>query len=69
MLPNSIIDVSAFMDSMVDVELMDECAKELSNRFVDLKPTKILTVATTGLVIALPMAKYLQGKIVRRAQR
>jgi xanthine phosphoribosyltransferase len=58
-LPNSIIDVSSFMDSMVDVNLMDDCAKELVNRFADLKPSKILTVATTGLVIALPMAKYL----------
>lgn len=28
------------------------------------KPTKILTVATTGLVIALPMAKYLQVPVV-----
>jgi xanthine phosphoribosyltransferase len=63
-LPNDIIDVSAFMDSMVDVELMDECAKELSNRFMDLKPNKVITVATTGLVIALPMAKYLQVPLV-----
>jgi xanthine phosphoribosyltransferase len=31
---------------------------------MDLKPTKILTVATTGLVIALPMAKYLQVPVV-----
>lgn len=28
-LPNGIIDVSAFMDSMVDVSLMDECADEM----------------------------------------
>lgn len=63
-LPNDIIDVSAFMDSMVDVNLMDECAKELSQRFVSEKPTKILTVATTGLVVALPMAKYLQVPVV-----
>jgi len=28
-LPNDIIDVSTFMDSMVDVALMDECADEL----------------------------------------
>jgi xanthine phosphoribosyltransferase len=28
------------------------------------KPTKILTIATTGLVIALPMAKYLQVPVV-----
>jgi xanthine phosphoribosyltransferase len=38
---------------------MDECAEELANRFVNMKPTKILTVATTGLVIAIPMSKYL----------
>mmetsp|Transcript_17687 Transcript_17687/g.27293 ORF Transcript_17687/g.27293 Transcript_17687/m.27293 type:complete len:716 (+) Transcript_17687:204-2351(+) len=63
-LPNDIIDVSTFMDSQVDVELMDECAKELANRFMQSKPTKILTVATTGLVIALPMAKYLQVPVV-----
>jgi len=59
-LPNNIIDVSSFMDSMVDVNLMDECGIELGKRFVEMKPTKILTVATTGLVIAIPMAKYLQ---------
>ena len=47
-LPNDIIDVSAFMDSMVDVNLMDECAGELANRFEFTKPTKILTIATTG---------------------
>jgi xanthine phosphoribosyltransferase len=63
-LPNDIIDVSAFMDSKVDVNLMDDCAKELASRFVALKPSKIVTVATTGLVIALPMAKYLQVPVV-----
>jgi xanthine phosphoribosyltransferase len=63
-LPNDIVDVSAFMDSMVDVNLMDECAKELAQRFVNEKPSKILTVATTGLVLALPMAKYLQVPVV-----
>ena len=63
-LPNDIVDVSAFMDSNIDVNLMDECAKELSQMFVSQKPNKILTVATTGLVIALPMAKYLQVPVV-----
>ena len=31
-LPNSIIDVSKFMDSQVDVNLMDDCAKELVSK-------------------------------------
>jgi len=47
-LQNDIIDVSAFMDSMVDVDLMDECGDELAQRLQDTKPTKILTAATTG---------------------
>lgn len=63
-LPNNIIDVSQFMDSKVDVNLMDDCAKELSERFEWMRPSKILTVATTGLVIAIPMAKYLQVPVV-----
>lgn len=63
-LPNDIIDVSEFMDSKIDVNLMDECASDLANRFSKYKPTKILTVATTGLVIAIPMAKYLQVPVV-----
>lgn len=97
-LPNGIIDVSAFMDSMVDVSLMDDCADEMvrvlrefdlyfsgqlffitnlftllllkylannqAKRFVQEKPSKILTAATTGLVFAIPMAKYLQVPVV-----
>jgi xanthine phosphoribosyltransferase len=35
-----------------------------ADRFAQEKPTKILTVATTGLVIALPLAKYLQVPVV-----
>ncbi|GKZ00485.1 hypothetical protein MPSEU_001001000 [Mayamaea pseudoterrestris] len=69
-LPNNIVDVSAFMDSMVDVDLMEDCAKELSERCMTLQPTKILTVATTGLVIALPMGKHLSvGVVYARKER
>jgi len=69
-LPNNIVDVSKFMDSMIDVNLMDECAAELAERFLDLKPTKVLTVATTGLVAAIPISKYLQVPCVyARKQR
>jgi hypothetical protein len=53
LLPNDIIDVSSFMDACVDVNLMDQCGKELADRFVSAKPSKILTIATTGLVIAI----------------
>lgn len=69
-LPNDIVDVSSFMDAFVDVNLMDECAKHLAERFSKTKPSKILTIATTGLVVAIPMAKYLQVPLVyARKQR
>ena len=49
---------------------MDQCGKDLADRFVSAKPSKILTIATTGLVIAIPMAKYLQVPLVyARKQR
>jgi xanthine phosphoribosyltransferase len=70
LLPNDIIDVSSFMNGAVDVNLMDQCGKDLADRFVSAKPSKILTIATTGLVIAIPMAKYLQVPLVyARKQR
>ena len=56
-LPNGIIDVSTFMESNVDAGLADECAGELAGRFRDGRVTKILTVATTGLVLGMPMAR------------
>ena len=59
MLPNDIIDVSSFMDAYVDVDLMDECGKDLAERFVRSKPNKILTIATTGLVIAIRKSFFL----------
>ena len=58
------VDVSAFMDSMVDVNLMDDCAKELADWCEMFKPTKILTIATKGFVIAITMARYLQVPVV-----
>eukprot|EP00639_Heterosigma_akashiwo_P007639 CAMPEP_0194594330 /NCGR_PEP_ID=MMETSP0292-20121207/24160_1 /TAXON_ID=39354 /ORGANISM="Heterosigma akashiwo, Strain CCMP2393" /LENGTH=783 /DNA_ID=CAMNT_0039453701 /DNA_START=63 /DNA_END=2414 /DNA_ORIENTATION=- len=69
-LPNGIIDVSAFLDSNVDVNLMEECAEELAGRFLRGRPNKILTMATTGLALALPMAARLQVPVVyARKQR
>jgi len=44
----------------VDVALMEACAIDLANRVVESRPTKILTLATTGLVLALPLARVLQ---------
>jgi len=62
-LPNGIVDVSSFVTEEVDVDLMDACAAELARRFQNLRATKILTVATTGLVLALPLGRLLQVRL------
>ena len=62
--PTQILDVSSFMNSLIDVDLMWDAAEELSARFVTMRPTKILTVATSGLILAIPMGKILQVPVV-----
>ena len=47
---------------MPHLSAIENCPQ--SERFMETKPTKIMTIATTGLVIALPMAKYLQVPVV-----
>jgi xanthine phosphoribosyltransferase len=63
-LPNNIIDVSSFMETTLDMDLMEECAAELAARFEELRPTKILTVGTTGLALAAPMALRLSMPVI-----
>ncbi len=41
------------MDVCIDVDLMEQCGRELADWFVSAKPTKILMIAMMGLVIAI----------------
>lgn len=56
-LPNDIVDVSAFMDSQVDVDLMDECAKELV-RIVKRGKRRYNKFVTNALCLALTFTQY-----------
>jgi len=69
-LESNIVDVSAFMDGLVDTNLIQDCGVTLANRFAATRPTKLLTVATTGLAVAVPVAQVLQiPMIYARKQR
>jgi hypothetical protein len=48
-LPNNIIDVSQFMDSQVDVNLMDYCAKELVSQVAPIALLPCQLVKTTSI--------------------
>lgn len=51
-LPGDILKVDSFLNHQIDTRIMNEIGKEFSNIFKDNKPTKILTIETSGVAIA-----------------
>ena len=51
-LPGNIIQVSSFLNHMVDPILMHEIGKEFASVFREQKPTKIMTVEASGIAMA-----------------
>ena len=55
--PGNVLKVDAFLNHQIDVELMDEIAKELKRRFAGETITKVLTIETSGIAIACSVAR------------
>ncbi|MGL4739899.1 MAG: xanthine phosphoribosyltransferase [Sarcina sp.] len=72
---DNILRVDCFLNHQMDVQLVEEIAKEFKKRFEGVKIDKILTVESTGIAIAAFVAKefgYLPmvfGKKVDRVPR
>lgn len=56
--PGDILKIDSFLNHQIDSLLMDEIGKEFYRLFNDLKPTKILTIESSGIAIALATARY-----------
>lgn len=56
--PGDILKIDSFLNHQIDVQLMDEIGKEFHKRFIDAKPTKILTIEASGIAIACAVSKY-----------
>ncbi|KAJ8603349.1 hypothetical protein CTAYLR_004268 [Chrysophaeum taylorii] len=63
-LPNGDVDVSSFVGSSVDVQLLDACAEETISRLDVGAITKILTTGASGQQFALPIARQLSVPLV-----
>mgnify|MGYP002356952445 FL=1 len=63
-LNNSILKVDAFLNHQIDPELMMELGREFSKRFADKKVTKILTVESSGIAVALTTALFFHVPVV-----
>ena len=59
-----VLKVDAFLNHQVDMALVDEMAAEFSRRYADSSITKVLTIETSGIVLAAAVARLLQVPMV-----
>ncbi len=55
--PGNVLKVDSFLNHQMDIALMDEIGREFKRRFADLQITKVLTIETSGIGIAYPVAR------------
>ena len=55
--PGNVLKVDSFLNHQLDVALLDEMGKEFHRRFAHKKITKVLTIETSGIAVAYPVAR------------
>lgn len=63
-LPGNILRVGSFLNHQLDVDFIMEMGKEIATLFEREKPTKILTVETSGIAIAMGAAAAMHIPVV-----
>ena len=55
--PGNVLKVDSFLNHQMDIGLMEEIGREFKRRFGDKKVTKVLTIESSGIGIAVFVAK------------
>ena len=55
--PGNVLKVDSFLNHKMDVYLLDEIGREFKRRFAGEKITKVLTIESSGIAMALPVAR------------
>ena len=55
--PGNVLKVDSFLNHQMDIDLMDEIGREFKRRFAGERITKVLTIETSGIAIAYPVAR------------
>ena len=55
--PGNILKVDSFLNHQMDIALLEKIGAEFHRRFADRPITKVLTIETSGIGIAYPVAK------------
>ena len=59
-----VLKVDAFLNHQIDMALVDEIAAEFVRRFADVPVTKVLTIETSGIILAGAVARLLKVPMV-----
>ena len=62
--PGNVLKVDSFINHQMDIALLDEMGKEFCRRFADKSITKVLTIESSGIAIAYPVARQLGVPLV-----
>lgn len=55
--PGNVLKVDSFLNHQIDIGLMNQLGKEFYNRFAHRSITKVLTLETSGIAVAYPVAQ------------
>lgn len=55
--PGNVLKVDSFLNHQMDIALLDQIGKEFKRRFDGLPITKVLTIESSGIAIAYPVAR------------
>ena len=58
------LKVDSFLNHQIDMELMDEIAREFVRRFAGIPVTRVLTIETSGIILAGAVARELKVPLV-----
>ena len=55
--PGNVLKVDSFLNHQMDIQLLDEIGREFKRRFGNEQITKVLTIESSGIAIAVPVAR------------
>ncbi len=55
--PGNVLKVDSFLNHQMDIDLMEQIGAEFKRRFGDKHITKVLTIETSGIAVAYPVAR------------
>ena len=62
--PKGVLKVDAFLNHQMDMEFLDDIAREFTKRFAGTPITKVLTIEASGIAIAASVARQLKVPLV-----